>query len=322
MIVILLGDIGVYLARLAKSRDPDACLLHADNFRDLAAGTYYTSLADIGGLFNLGLLLQQADHIVFTPPPDGRWSGGSVMKQWTQNYVENFSARCTVENFSVPEIDPDVTAPLVDQRRAQSRQLWVAGCSISHGVGIDEQDRYGTLLSKQLDLPVSFLTQPGSSITWAADQILRSDIRQDDQVVWGLTFSERLPYYMDHSVHHISVVNFSRDRRWKKIMPESELISDNTRCRNLQSLYQVRNFCDKIGARIMLASLVHSDIVPYIRHWPNLLVLSNLWGQDANELYADLGWDQEHPGPETHRFYAQQILSKLTVEHQVLAQVQ
>lgn len=312
MITIYLGDVFEYLKDLAQDQDINAQLVTKDNFNDLLPGTYYTSLGDIGGLYNLGLLLQQSDNIIYAPPPDGRWSGGAEQKKWTEDYLKTFSLRSQVKNYgSILESDSESMLKLVDQRKTRDKQLWISGCSISHGLGVDNNSRYGELLASRLNLPVSFLTWKGSSIVWSANQLLRSDIKEGDIVVWGLTSSFRLPYYSDNKLRHISTRSYELDPMLEKIVKLDALFGENNFYQALTSVHCVINFCEKIKADLIIASLLDNEIVHHIKDYSNLVMLSNLWGRELKELFFDVGTDNEHPGPKTHQFYADEICKKL-----------
>jgi hypothetical protein len=195
MITIYLGDVSDYLRQQAIESDPSAQLITVENYKNLNPGTYFTSLGDLSNLTMLGKVLQQAGSIVYSPPP-GVWSdcffGKSQMQTWTEDYLDVFKFRCNVQNYKAREPEFDQLLTLADTRKTDSSQLWIAGCSITHGEGVSENTRYGQLLAERLNTKVSFLTRPGSSIAWAADQILRSDIRPGDTVVWGITSHTRL----------------------------------------------------------------------------------------------------------------------------------
>lgn len=299
-ITIYLGDVGLYLSDLTRSYDENAQLLTANNFSNLSAGTYYTSVSDIGNLLNLGLTLQQADKIVYAPPPDGKWTSND-MKKWSEDYLEIFSFRCEVKNYTPPDVTKEGQSilALVDNRKTDSSQLWACGCSITHGYGVTENERYGQLLATFLGLPVSFLSRGGSSICWQADQILRSDIRKGDTVVWGMTSDHRYPFYTDNCVKHVKAGNLYG-------CSIDDLDNSNRHYQNLTSVYQVINFCQKIEAKLILVSVLNRNIVHHLNN-TNLIMLHNLWGRESWELFLDLGTDGEHPGPETHKLYAKEI---------------
>jgi len=146
MITIYLGDIGEYLADLAIANHGNATLITQENFTNLPHGIYYTSIGDLTDLRTLGGVLQQANKIVYAPPvvwSDNRHSK-SVMKEWTEDYLHIFSFRCQVDNYIPVNTDNQKTIlKLVNTRKTQEQQLWIAGCSISHGIGVTEDTRYG-----------------------------------------------------------------------------------------------------------------------------------------------------------------------------------
>jgi len=312
MITIYLGDVGEYLPILCWSVTPSATLITQDNFVNLTPGTYYTSLGDVGNLQNLASVLRQATEIVYAPPP--KWSdnrnGNSEMHNWYQDYLNVFKFRCKVKNFEpIVKDNQDKILHLVDQRKSSESHLWIAGCSISHGVGVTPQTCYGQLLSNYLNQPVSFLTAKGSSIVWAADQILRSNIQANDIVVWGLTSWTRTPYFENNSLVHVNI-SFIEYHPKHSITPDT-LTSDNLFYQSLTSVFQVINYCSKINATLIIASLLDDTICHYIKDYPKFIMLCKLWGRDINHLYIDLGSDGLHPGEQTHQFYADQIYQKI-----------
>jgi len=311
MITIYLGDTSEYLSVIARAKDIDANLITEKNYQNLSYGTYYTSIGDIGGLSNFGKLLQQANKVIYAPPPNDCWTGGKKMKYWTEEYLKIFSFRCSVENFEILLPDDSAMTKLVDQRKSENSQIWIAGCSISHGIGIEDHERYGKILSSKLCLPVSFLTCPASSISWAADQILRSDIRSKDIVIWGLTADCRLPYFINDTLRHVNRELLASKSEFDNILNLDDLDSQDTLYRNLISILQVQNFCQKLNATLIVASLIDTRVIFYLRDLPNLVVLSNLWGRNSEDLFLDLGTDLSHPGAMTHEFYAREIYKKI-----------
>jgi hypothetical protein len=200
---------------------------------------------------------------------------------------------------------------LVDTRKSQEYQLWVGGCSISHGIGVKKNQRFGQLLSDALNLPVSFLTKGGSSIQWAADQILRSDIRPNDIVVWGLTSFTRLPYYSNGKIHHITPQTYKDNLEFNKIIPLDQLDGDNITYQNLAKIYAVINFCQKIQAKLFLFGiLVDHQMLKWTADLPDYRQLHGCFDFMQN-LFIDLGSDNTHPGPRMHQWYCDQMLKTI-----------
>jgi len=315
MITVYVGDVGEYLSTLCHSVDPYAKLITDKNFANLVPGTYYTSIADVKTLLNFSTVLRQADKIVYAPPH--QWSDQhkktSKMQQWSEDYLDVFKFNCQVENFKPKQvkINKDAALNLVDQRRSQNTQLWIAGCSFSHGIGVTEQTRYGQLLANQLNIPVSFLTCPESSIVWAADQILRSDIRSGDIVVWGVTSWSRTSFFIDNVLSHVTANSLAEHSTHHTLINADTLDSDHLFYQSLISIFQVITFCQQIDAKLVIASLLDDCVSEHLKDQANFLMLYKLWGRDPGQLFADLGSNGFHPGPITHQFYAGQIYKKL-----------
>lgn len=307
MITIYLGDVTEYLAQVATSADPRAQLINDSNWQNLKPGTYFTSLGDLKDLKTLGAVLNQATTIVYMPPTI--WSdehkGSSAMRDWYEDYLNVYKFRCTVKNFNTV-CEFDNILHLADYRKTNEPQLWIAGCSISHGVGVTQQTRYGQLLSQQLDLKASFLTWPGSSIAWAADQILRSDVQENDVVVWGLTNHRRFTKFNNNRLQYLTLATPTLDKSTVNFIN-----SEHTLYRSVISVKQVINFCEKIGARLIIASLLDTTVVNYIKNFSHLIVLVDFLGRDIQDKFFDLGTDHLHPGSITHKFYADEIYKKI-----------
>lgn len=309
---IFLGDTDQTLIATAKRRDPSAVLVSSNNFLNLSAGTYYTSIGYLDSLRSLGIVLQQAQEITYVPPES--WSHEDA-RYWTEDYLKVFSCDSTKKIIGfTPVKDPlsqACQAPTTS-RQAESQQLWVVGCSISHGVGIAPEHRYGDILSAYFHLPVTYLTKPGSSIPWAADQILRSDIREGDKIFWGLTELARFSYWDEQSqqVKHCTA-NMYRDQKTTldNLISPNWFVSDNVKYEAIKSVYQVNNFCKKLHAELVIATLMRG-METFINGIDTFLPLDGLYGRDANDRFLDLGQDKIHPGIKTHQMYADSLWTK------------
>jgi len=313
MITVYVGDVTEYLSTTAVKLNSDATLLTSDKINNIPPGTYYTSIGDLDSLTDFAKILRQADLIVYAPPD--KWSdsffGKSKMQMWTEDYLKAFIYFRPIENppaglLKVPE-NKSTILKLSDIRKTTQTQLWVAGSSDTLGDGVQSNQRYGQLLANQLNLPVSFLAESGSSITWAADQILRSDLRKDDILVWGLTSVPRVNYFQDDKIHHV-FPSFDHFKNFQKFLVEHE---EDILYKSLTSVYQVINFCKKIKVDLFLVDLFNRDLKYYLKDDIEVLSLIGLWGRDINTTYEDYGDDGIHPGVNTHKFYASEILKKI-----------
>lgn len=313
MITVYVGDTTSYLCQVAQRDHINAVLISGSNYQNLNPGVYYTSIGDLGELSNFEQVLQQADTIVYAPTKT--WSDEhndvSMMQYLTERYLSIF--RCdltkTVINFDVcPPPNKIKMLTLADDRKSNNCQIWIAGCSISHGFGVADHERYGKLIANELNLPATFLTHGGSSIRWASDQILRSDIRAGDVIFWGITSIGRLSYW-DDSVENIQYATnkLNNHKFLKSMINEKYLASDHMIYESLVSIHNVINFC-----RINNITLVLATVLPgidcYLRGAANFVPLTKICRQKKDSMFLDIGTDGRHPGPKSHVFFKEEML--------------
>lgn len=315
-ITVFVGDVGEYLADIAKQQTQDAKLINSSNYKKLAPGTYYTSIGDLKNLNQFECILLQAQEIVYAPPA-GLWSDlTGMMQTWTEHYLR---MACTYHQKKIVGFDIPVTDLIeecghtVQQRVVDSQQIWIAGCSISHGVGVDPRQRYGNIISEYFNLPVTFLTHSGSSINWAADQILRSDIRTGDIVFWGITGISRLSSWnhITRSVQHCTLSSYLENKKnfLSNLIRVNYFGSEHLKWQSILAVKQVNNFCHKIKAKLIMATLI-AGMENYLVDLDNFLPLSRSDDISSNNRCFDLGTDNLHPGPESHKFYADRLIQK------------
>jgi len=328
-IKIFVGDVDESLSLQAKEHDNNAILIDHKNYQILFDKrkhnqnvTVYTSLGDIKdpGLFYDLLCL--ADIIHYCPPL--HWTGEDIdfidPTESVQGFTEHvlLSLKDQIEIISVEKLYFFPAAqPLSDFRKTKNPQLWVVGCSISHGIGVDINQRYGNIISREMDMPCSFLTRPGSSIDWAADQIVRSDIVADDIVVWGVTEPCRVTYVHEHKLlNGINAVTYKKHPEYKKILPENTLLSQDNIYRQIYAIERAINFCKKSQAKLLMVGLLNNPILlRYLNSFPEYIRYPyKVTIRDNNVMldnFCDLGDDHLHPGPEQHKLYANFIVQQL-----------
>jgi hypothetical protein len=327
-LTVFLGDVFEYTSKQALQYDNTAFLLDFNNCEEFFNNsltndtTVYTSLGDLSkNLSQIWNILISSDEIVYCPP--AKWSDNKTLNVTnptdsihglTEHLLLTLPAHVKVTNFNRAGLVPD-PVPLVDSRRGNSVQLWIAGCSFSHGLGVESQQRYGQLVANQLDLPVSFLTRDGSSISWAADQILRSDIKAGDIVIWGLTAIERLTYVQDNKLSvGVTVNTYKVNPKLEKTLPAETLTSQNTFYSHIYSIEQVVNFCKATKAKLLIIGLLTSDSClryladkSFFHRYPYSRTFNNNSISEFN--FVDTGTDNLHPGPEQHLLYKNFIIS-------------
>jgi hypothetical protein len=314
MNVLFVGDVFEYLANEAKKYDHTAKLV-TKYTQIKSTGTYYTSVGDSNPK-EFYKILEKSDEIYYCKPL--QWSDYQVnneenMQDITEKYL-NIISVCSDKvihgyQASTKKIPykRNNFLQLNDNRKTSNPQIWVSGCSISHGDGVSKKQRYGYVLSHLLKKEVSWLTQTGSSIMWARDQILRSDIRKDDLIFWGLTSPHRFPYYYNKKIKHITVNTFSKqDSVVQQTFSIDKLDDQDQIYQCITAIHQVNSFCNAIGAKLYLLDLF-PDMENSMRYY-----CSNLKNFDVavheHDFFVDLGTDSIHPGPIQHLVYANKFL--------------
>ena len=316
MITIFVGDITEDLSLAACQFDPAARIITQDNSQNLDNGTYYTSLGDFKTLRPFIATLEQADELVYVQPT--QWSDSAskgLMQHWTEYYLKYLSLEKEV--FCIDHLlttdHYEKYQNLASARHNDNQHLWIVGGSDANGVGIDADQRFGHILGEQLDLPVSWLTANASSLEWAADQILRSDICKDDIVVWSLVPNIRFPYFDNNSVVHATISHYSNNPNFNDAIDLKHLDDENNLLyRPVRHISQVVNFCNKIGAKLVIAGLdVPVELQSFYLTLSNFVHLHGNHGMDTSELYLDFGTDGKHPGVRTHQWIAEKILEEI-----------
>lgn len=306
-VVVYIGSEDLYLSEEVLKINSNATLLTSNNFKNLANGIYYTSLADAGSTENFVKILQQADSIIYLPPDN--WSHNK-MQFFTEQYLKNFSYNKNIKNFnrSVATNDYAKMLKLADTRKTELKQIWVVGCS-NNTIAISENERYGQLLSNELNLPVSFLTEHGSSIIWQADQILRSDIRQDDIVFWGLPECSRLPLWFndENKVKHAWSVRYNIQPWASNKVPLDYLFE--LEYQSITNIFQIIKYCKQCNIKLIMATLFEDEFLQEaLSNESNYINLAGIYSDYYQ--YLDFGKNDDHPGPKTHKFFAEQFLKK------------
>lgn len=309
MLTLIVGNNDSELSTIAKQHSDSAYLVDFSNYTQQHSGTCYTSIADLPGLAEFASVLRQADTIIYHPPK--KWTSAE-MKNWTEKYLYTFSLDRSKNIINCPTFCVPKNSKLIftlhDQRKSNNKCLWVSGASTSLGAGVEIHERYANILSEKLNLPLCMLSQSAVSIPYAVDQILRSDIRQDDIVVLGISHYSRHTYYDEENseIIHVTPMNVKEQNR-KIDLTDPTLLYDS-----ITAVHQVLNFCRKIDAKIILLG-IHPDLgfASYLKDIAGYVHANGFYGVNSEDRYIDLGSDNLHAGPLMHQWYAEKILNKL-----------
>lgn len=303
---IIIGDETSDLSVWATSEFPGSQLLNDHNVNHLPkTDVLYTSLYDTSA-DNLHKICNQADRVILHKPTE--WSSQDL-----EGKTMEFLTGC---GFFVENFDGDVYGilRLFGERASKDPQLWIVGCSYAAGwLELTRENVYGTILAKMLDLDVTLLARNGSSIDWAADQILRSQLKSGDIIVWGVTgvsrylhaipvrgtisigpsvFDPNSPAYYPFGIDerdHLQKMLLSRDRfMWA-----------------VKHVFQIQNVCDLMGCHLVVMphyDLSLEEIRPLFKQY-----LSKVPGYLELSPAIDFQYDNRHPGPKTQHLWAQEI---------------
>jgi len=304
MITLFVGDNQKYLSKVARQHSSDAFLLDKSNYKEFLRSdgelTVYTSHCDLPKITDNKVVIYEvmlkADIIYYEPPQ--KWSDSSdefsltntkYLTEYFLHLVEQ--KKHNVKNLNI-DTNKDLYLKLLDKRKTDKSVIFCAGCSITYGTAIDKDQSFPHLVSDILKRDLVDLSFPGSSIEFASDQLLRSDIKKDDIVIWGLTQELRFTIWDSKQ----RKVNFGD---WTK-----EITNESNMYRSTVSVYKVINFCKKIGAKLILLPLICSE---------NLrLILRN--EKEYCQLpyktqFIDYGNDNIHPGKKQHKEWSEICLS-------------
>ena len=320
MFDLYVGDTTEYLGIYAQKIDLAAQLITQENFESFLknpSSSGYASLGDFDQLTDFVTLCYSAKSIIYCPPKqwsDFKCSTASVptewgLQQWTEYIVGHVSKTVPVTGLPIPEKYQFLQDNLLlDQRRDDGRQIWTAGCSVTYGVGVEKHQTFGHIIHQQTGLPLSDLSTSGSSIPFAADQILRSNLKPNDVVLWGVTTWNRFSYATNNKIHRVhafadtSEISKDLEEQFKLI---NELDSVNTIYHDLIAIRQVYNVCQLLGVKLLMLGVI-LDFENYHR-----LIDYKNFRQSAfwtDKYYVDFGTDNLHPGPKQHQLFAKEFL--------------
>jgi hypothetical protein len=315
-ITLFVGDCTGDLANAAKKFSRDAYMLESANVENFLNSndvtcTVYTSFADLPKISMdravFYEVLKKADKIYYAPPTV--WSdytpGFSLQNQ--QRITEYFLYLVNLEKNNVVNLDIfNYTSPkylnLQSQRITSTFQMWVTGCSVTAGVGVEYDEKYPVLVAKEHNLLWSDLSLGGSSIEFQADQILRSNIQKEDIVLWGITSEYRATIWSEER-NQLRFLNAHKFDHYRT--NQADDVCDETRTyKAMISIHQVINFCNKIGARLIMVPILCTENLQLMLHCE-----PSYYQLPYKTKPIDFGSDGSHPGPDHHRWYADQIIN-------------
>jgi len=268
---------------------------------------YHTSIEDSG--IKIGRieqdLLTHCQKIIFL---DLSWEN-IINSENHMNYAQ-------VVNLAISKFDAtgaeDIVSKLKshcaflrDTRKTLDPVMWVAGCSWTSAYGVEDDQRWSSLVANKLDISEVNLAKGGASIWDASDQLLRSDVQKGDIVVWGLTSAGRVEAVSNSKLSSWTIKQ-SKEFNYYKI---DYFFSNTQYLLALRQIHQVINYCNKVGATLYIVNFLDQAWIPLMTGTYEKFIDLQHTFNDKTFRYdmIDYAHDNEHPGPKQHQEYAKKI---------------
>jgi hypothetical protein len=180
--------------------------------------------------------------------------------------------------------------------------IWVFGCSLSAGVGVEANEVYSAKLGQSVGLPVTTVAKIGSSTQWSLRQLLNANLQAQDIVIWQLTTIERF--------------TVKQPGAW----PKEVMLKDQPR-EIVVSTTDEQLWFDQIslveyGVKYLRTAGIKFYMVSLDSKSPVLDRCLEQYTRYPEYCYVpdwqvDLGTDGLHPGPESHHLLYQFLKKKI-----------
>ncbi len=275
---------------------PNSTLLNSCN-QVLDQSCYHVSLGDTSAK-DIITVSNKFDSIEFV---NIGFDHESDLWNETKLLLNYLSHQTVIKNFTKSQPETFVESDLLP-KVVHDRHLWVFGCSHSHGFGLTSLDqRYGSIVAKNLNLPVSFVTKPGSSLQWSLRHLVNSNINPNHVVIWQLTTPQRVTLYNGEISE--TLLSSSRNRYLSDTFNEQQIFFHHCSLVN----YGV-NYLRALGVKFVMTSILNKSnlFYQYLDQYTKYPEYCH-----TPDAALDLGTDHLHVGPLSHQALAQRILDHI-----------
>lgn len=259
---------------------------------------YHTSLGDVSSA-DIIKISRNFSTINFV---DKKFNKSSDIYKETVVLLNYLSWSKNITNFTV-DLPISFADPVVNKHPDEST-LWVFGCSHSHGVGLlPGEKKFGEIVAASTNLPLMLVSKPGSSLNWSTRNLVAADIKSTDLVIWQLTTPHRISQY-DGVVAKEIMLARSTDRCLLEVFDDDQVFFNHINLLN----FGVR-YLRSIGVKFIIVS-----ILPKLENlFYDYLVEYSKYSEYCYTpgCQLDLGTDQVHSGPLSHKALAQRLLDHI-----------
>jgi hypothetical protein len=297
---LYIGETNVKDTKYYYELDESACNLYIGNYKtaleEKSTGVFYTSLPDFGERIDMLMeICLQFDEIIYRPP--AVWTKDSV-RYVTEEFVE----------FIKLYIKIDFAKPII--RKTKEPQMWVSGCSWSDAFGVSDDKRWATLLANKLNMPYTVLAESGSGNTHQTRKLLSADIRENDVVIFQVTTPHRETIiHSKYGQLHVNAMQYDYVPDLHKTYSPDRLVEMTLLFNQMRDIQNVVNFLQKTKARFMFWA--PGSVLPMEAALESFMLSKDYFYLYPGGSIVDFGTDGVHPGPETHKKYADFVFEKL-----------
>lgn len=263
---------------------------------DITNTEYHTSLGDLSPMEILSII-NKFDCVNFV---NNQFTPGNGIYEDTVALLTYINHSKHVTNFTNDECEVFVENKEI-YTRPDEPVLWVFGCSQSYGTGLrDTEKRYAELVAEGLGLPLKLIARPGGSLQWTLRHIVNAAIEPRDVVIWQFINPPRLSYFNGKQVEEICL-SHTVNRYLPEVYTNEQIYFTQVSIINIGVRY-----LRAIQSQFTLISLEHNQEYQYkieYSKYPEYYYF--------DDFAVDLGTDQLHFGPLSHKNIAIALLDRL-----------
>jgi hypothetical protein len=278
-----------------SSKNQNSILIDSVNCDFSKNNTYHTTLGDLS-VTEILLIANQFDKIVLD---DSGFEKNDQLYSETVSLLEYVNSKLNNVNISTTKEKSFIDNNLIfDHPGVPS--LWIFGCSHSYGTGLEFEDqRYGNILSKSLNMPLKMIAKAGGSMNYSLRHIVNSCFDINDLIIWQIINPARLSYFNGKHVEEIVLSN-SKNRTIIDFFSDSQIYFNHFNYINIGVQYLRSRGCNFI-----LTSVDHNDYnyLDEYKNYPEYILI--------NDFAVDRGSDNIHFGKLSHKNLALSLLNHI-----------
>lgn len=282
-----------------STKNQNSILVNSVNCDLSTNNEYHTSLGDLS-VPEILSIVDKFDEIVFD---DNEFEKNSQLYVETANLLEYINTRSNNVKISNTREKSFIDNNNIFDHPGEPT-LWIFGCSHSYGTGLElEEQRYGNILSKSLNMPLKMIAKPGGSMNYSLRHIVNSYFKPNDLIIWQIINPARLSYFNGKHVEEIVLSN-SKNRTIIDFFSDPQIYFNHFTYINIGVQY-----LRALNCNFILTSLDHNDY-NYLNEYKNYPEYISI-----KDFAVDRGTDNLHFGKLSHKNLALSLLDHIQYIH-------